>query len=49
MVHYHQTASCLIDFLIEKIYLFMSIKSQDFGPRQPADSGKVVAAKAGCG
>jgi len=23
------------------------IKRQDFGPRQPADSGKVVAAKSG--
>ena len=25
------------------------IKRQDLGPRQPADSGKVVAANAGCG
>lgn len=25
------------------------IKRQDFGPHQPADSGKVVAANAGCG
>jgi hypothetical protein len=29
--------------------LRFDIKRQDLGPRQPADSGKVVAANAGCG
>jgi hypothetical protein len=29
------------------LYTLSRIKRQDFGPRQPANSGKVVAAKSG--
>ena len=55
----HQTTICPVSvYKLKQAYSLISrrpdilrfdIKRQDLGPRQPADSGKVVAANAGCG
>ena len=55
----HQTTICPVSvYKLNQAYRLFSrrpdilrfdIKRQDFGPRQPADSGKVVAVNAGCG